>query len=337
MELCYLLFVTSITCALKENRSLAKYEIIFQLILKYKYLFFSDQSMEAINEKISTIYDFKSYKVTYKRTYVFIIHENGSDELYKFYYKQSIEIYNCGDYLVKDLDNKYLCKVYDIKHFKFKIGDTNAYMYITLVIMEYLEMELHHGINVIAMSSALKAHVKDVETLNMFLMARNMIFCITSAIDCLQKNNLVNLNIQPETIMFNIENAKVTYKLTNFSGTHSFKDSIIGYVCYTSGFEQPEWLYHRFFTISSDVWSLGMLIVSLIINEYYDDRCDLLDSKYHKFITSRIEIINQLDLDDNLKDFILQCLIKEPEKRPSASMLLQHAYFAPLTITKKHS
>ena len=81
---------------------------------------------------------------------------------------------------------------------------------------------------------------------------------------------------------------------------------------------------HRF---ASDIWSLGITLVECALGQF--PYTAYTGNNYFVLLS---QILNdpppQLpsDFSAEFRDFILQCLCKEPEQRPSAEQLLTHPF-----------
>jgi serine/threonine protein kinase len=82
----------------------------------------------------------------------------------------------------------------------------------------------------------------------------------------------------------------------------------------------PEVLLNKGIRRKADIWSLGCLVIEMALagNPWGND---LFDNFFHAMKKvadpTKLPIIPE-DLSDECKDFILKCLIREYDKRPTA-------------------
>jgi serine/threonine protein kinase len=85
---------------------------------------------------------------------------------------------------------------------------------------------------------------------------------------------------------------------------------------------------------SYDVWSLGMLMLELSTGEgFFDGNSPAQITKWLRDCEYGIPLDN-VNVDDRLKDLLRRCLQKDPRKRPNMAQVLLHPYFitSPLSI-----
>ena len=88
----------------------------------------------------------------------------------------------------------------------------------------------------------------------------------------------------------------------------------------------PEVLTNKYYGTKCDIWSLGCSIIEMGGLEPWNGRL----TGFYQYIDivgkskELPEIPNQFS--NELKDFVLQCLIKDPDKRPDSNFLLNHTF-----------
>lgn len=90
---------------------------------------------------------------------------------------------------------------------------------------------------------------------------------------------------------------------------------------------------------SYDVWSLGMLMLELSTGEgFFDGNTPAQITKWLRDCEYGIPV-DDIDVDDRLKDLLRRCLQKDPKKRPNMAQILLHPYFitSPLSIFQNFS
>lgn len=112
-------------------------------------------------------------------------------------------------------------------------------------------------------------------------------------------------------------------------------------ICGTAGYMAPEVINGKGYSLKSDIFSVGSILFGMLSNGSLFPRIDDNDTML---------ILNQVcelpDLDTKLKqakasqaarDIVKNMLSKDPSKRPSAFMCLNHPWFLPYFEAIQHS
>lgn len=155
----------------------------------------------------------------------------------------------------------------------------------------------------------------------------NIAYQILSGLDFIHtKKKQIHRDIKPENVLMN---SLGQVKLSDFGisrqleKTHAFSKTFVGTVTYMS----PERLVGDPYSFSSDLWSLGLILIELATGEYPYP-------KTKKFIEVLQSIRNlpEPNLPDNgmyseaFRDFVDKCLKKDPSKRCTAAQLMEHPW-----------
>jgi len=96
----------------------------------------------------------------------------------------------------------------------------------------------------------------------------------------------------------------------------------------THAYMSPERLGGKPYSFASDIWSLGITLVECALGQY--PYTAYTGSNYFVLLSQIInDVPPQLPAENfsvEFRDFISQCLCKEPEQRPSAQKLLSHPF-----------
>eukprot|EP00817_Percolomonadidae_sp_ATCC50343_P005169 CAMPEP_0117430106 /NCGR_PEP_ID=MMETSP0758-20121206/9616_1 /TAXON_ID=63605 /ORGANISM="Percolomonas cosmopolitus, Strain AE-1 (ATCC 50343)" /LENGTH=198 /DNA_ID=CAMNT_0005217735 /DNA_START=718 /DNA_END=1314 /DNA_ORIENTATION=+ len=99
-------------------------------------------------------------------------------------------------------------------------------------------------------------------------------------------------------------------------------------------YQAPERLLYQGYAIPSDIWSFGLTIYEIYMG-YYPLREALNSEKEFKRAIcgeNPTALKGHIDIDEKkidnpaLRDFLKQCLTRNPHKRPTATQLLQHDF-----------
>lgn len=149
----------------------------------------------------------------------------------------------------------------------------------------------------------------------------------------IHSNNVIHGDVKSNNILLADKSDEAEVKIGDF-GTAMWCDldyvssaDLIG----TPWFMAPETLEHRYY-YQSDVWSVGVLVVQLLTGKMpFNDKHNPLNPNLHAIWYSILHEnipskIDNLGLATELKEFVLMCLERDPEKRVSALQALEHPW-----------
>lgn len=91
-----------------------------------------------------------------------------------------------------------------------------------------------------------------------------------------------------------------------------------------TGYTAPEVLGDKGYRENIDIWGLGILMIEMVCGDHpYADMSEM-EIMQHLLTLPAPAVGNGFSY--NLKDFVKQCLQKDPKKRPSAESLLKHRF-----------
>ena len=136
---------------------------------------------------------------------------------------------------------------------------------------------------------------------------------------CHEEKHIIHRDIKPENILLTKDNHT---KIADFGISKMLPKrskttkTIIGDKDYIS----PEMKKGQEYTYSTDIWSLGVLIYELCLLEHPQTKYRLNKIKY---LNGEIPKLDDKDYSPELSDLIEKMLNVEPEKRPTASEILE--------------
>eukprot|EP01059_Diplonema_ambulator_P019744 TRINITY_DN3338_c0_g1_i1.p1 TRINITY_DN3338_c0_g1~~TRINITY_DN3338_c0_g1_i1.p1 ORF type:complete len:410 (+),score=119.25 TRINITY_DN3338_c0_g1_i1:68-1231(+) len=151
------------------------------------------------------------------------------------------------------------------------------------------------------------------------------------------QRHLVHRDLKPSNLLFSNDGM---IKITDFGVSQELEStcgdakSFVGTVTYMS----PERLKGETYYYSVDIWGLGISLVELVTGQHPFQsvlgEAAVGDSslKFWKLVQhlssteSPISLPSELEVSDEFKDFINQCLVKEGSTRTSAAALLHHPW-----------
>ena len=148
---------------------------------------------------------------------------------------------------------------------------------------------------------------------------------------CQKEKKIIHRDLKPSNILVN---SKGEIKIADFGvsaiveGSWAQKKTMIGTYIYMA----PERIDYDSYTINSDIWSLGIIVMECLLGYYpyiiYNNN-NLPNSYWivHELIENNpIPTLDSNVYSNELIDFIKQCLIKDNNKRPKAAVLINHPF-----------
>ncbi|KAI2657588.1 Serine/threonine-protein kinase pim-2 [Labeo rohita] len=121
-------------------------------------------------------------------------------------------------------------------------------------------------------------------------------------------------------------------KLTDFGCGQLLSSNGYDYKQYR-GLTSHLFIYGKFYTVSTNVWALGVLLYEMINRCFpFCDRMEIMQAKV-RFETpdlskgERIALITQIQRNTECCDLILQCLTRDLTEQPILEQILQHDWF----------
>ena len=152
------------------------------------------------------------------------------------------------------------------------------------------------------------------------VLATIMKYCL-EAIDCLNNNNWFHRDIKASNILIDKDGSM---RLGDYGVSSLIKkegnNTFIGSICWMA----PEIALNLEYTYKIDIWSLGITAI-----EIANGKPPYKDLSISEFVeeskSPRIPSLNDdiYKFSDEFKNFIQNCLVKDPKLRPSAKELLQ--------------
>lgn len=167
--------------------------------------------------------------------------------------------------------------------------------------------------------------------------SKRIMFQILSAVKYLHDQGIVHRDIKPENIVCAQRSEDTEVKLADFglakqvkkenNGRELLKASASGTTLYCA----PERLKQSEESMAVDIWSVGCIMYFIIFGEppFYSAKEDEDENEAEvmEFVTKgTIQFPPSVHLSEQLKDFLLKLLEKEPQKRITAGSALQHPW-----------
>lgn len=149
-------------------------------------------------------------------------------------------------------------------------------------------------------------------------------FEVLSALVYLHERNQVHRDVKPGNILIS-RNGNI--KLSDFGITRELKDKGCTSFVGTFNYMSPERLTGEAYSYNSDVWSLGMCLATCVLGQ-----CPFPPDQSFWQLLQQLEVPLQMlgskSMSPDMRDFVSQCLIRDPKTRPQAADLTQHPFLA---------
>lgn len=150
---------------------------------------------------------------------------------------------------------------------------------------------------------------------------------IILGLEDLHERNIVYRDLKPENILINSDGH---IRLTDF-GLSKINQTNLTSFCGTQEYVAPEMVRHEKYGSSVDIWSLGIIAYEMATGRTPFKRSNQF--KTFKAIEQEEVTINN-DMDEALKDLILNLLNKDPQQRLTIQQIKAHRFFESINFNK---
>lgn len=147
-----------------------------------------------------------------------------------------------------------------------------------------------------------------------------------SAIEYLHGRGIAHRDLKPENLMSIGTGANEVIKVADFGLSKNFGDEKMKTSCGSPGYVAPEVLEQETYDNAVDMWSIGVIVYILLVGypPFYADNDPLL---FKKIMAVDYEFGEGWDsVSEQAKDFIRHLLVKDPQKRLTATQALEHPW-----------
>eukprot|EP00347_Sterkiella_histriomuscorum_P008081 403346444 len=183
----------------------------------------------------------------------------------------------------------------------------------------YLVMENVEGVSLQQMLKMIPDRkVKEEEAARIFMQ-------IISSMEYVHNQEIAHRDIKLENILIETSTKKV--KLIDFGFCCQAKEKLRIF-CGTPSYMSPEIVMKReYYGGPSDIWACGVLLYVLLCGTF-PFKSSFEKDLFRKISRGQFSFSCQPDLSSEVQDLITQILQVDPHKRPTASQILEHSWFA---------
>ncbi|KAL3665414.1 hypothetical protein V7S43_009450 [Phytophthora oleae] len=159
--------------------------------------------------------------------------------------------------------------------------------------------------------------------------AKELVRELAVALEYLHSKQVVHADLKPENILL-AKDKETSMRLIDFGQSFRLHDSGHKVNACTTAYASPEFINHRESGCAMDVWSLGVVLYIVLCGlNPFDPTDDASDEELQQRILKGDfdqDSAGWACMSDSARDLIRQMLTVDPEKRLSASEVLQHEW-----------
>ncbi|CDK26764.1 unnamed protein product [Kuraishia capsulata CBS 1993] len=155
---------------------------------------------------------------------------------------------------------------------------------------------------------------------------------VLQGLSYLHSRKIIHRDVKPQNILLDWDGS---VKLCDFGVSGEVVNSLATTFTGTSYYMAPERIKNEPYTVSSDVWSLGLTLLEVAQGKFPFHNTDrtmaLTPIELLSMILEFTPVLNDepeegITWSASFRNFLEYCLIKEPERRPSPRQMLEHPW-----------
>ncbi|CAH8570364.1 unnamed protein product [Schistosoma turkestanicum] len=163
--------------------------------------------------------------------------------------------------------------------------------------------------------------------------ASNVTYVIANTLSYLHTNMVVHRDLKPSNILYADDSGNASsLRICDFGFAKQLRaeNGLLMTPCYTANFVAPEVLKMQGYHAACDVWSLGVLVYTMLFGQtpfaiQPNESSDIVLSRIE---SGRLDLVNNnwSKISDSARDLLTKMLNPEPSKRCTASAILSHPW-----------
>ncbi|XP_066999104.2 ribosomal protein S6 kinase 2 beta isoform X2 [Anabrus simplex] len=156
---------------------------------------------------------------------------------------------------------------------------------------------------------------------------------IVTTVQYLHQHGVVHRDLKPSNILYAYESGNPeSLRICDFGFAKQLRaeNGLLMTPCYTANFVAPEVLKRQGYDAACDIWSLGILLYTMLAGQtpFANHAADSPGDILRRIGEGRFDLEsgNWLSVSDAAKDLVQKMLHIDPNRRPTASQVLQHEW-----------
>jgi len=136
---------------------------------------------------------------------------------------------------------------------------------------------------------------------------------------------IIHRDLKPENLLYATADDHAIIKITDFGLARFVENELATTACGTPNYVAPEIIAGKGYSKEVDLWSIGVIIYTLIIGKPPFETSDV-KTTYKRIRMNAYNFPDTGTISDSARDLITKILNNDPTKRPTVDEILQHEW-----------